>query len=110
MLAPGRRYIGAPVAIEAEYRNASGVLIDPTTVSLKTRSPSGTVSTYTYGVTSAPIKLATGRYRIEVTPDQPGRWHWRWQTTGSGLVSAEEGSFTVKASPFYDDFEDAYNV
>jgi hypothetical protein len=89
--------VGDLVRITGTF-SVAGVATDPTTVTLKVRTPSGAVSTYTYaggGVT----KDATGVYRRDVSATEPGRWLYRWEGTGTA-EAAEEGSFDVEMSAF----------
>ena len=102
-LYPGRIYVNDTQRLAINWQNTDGTDLDPTTdVILKTYSPSGNVTTYSY-VAAEVDKESTGDYYVEVTPDESGRWRYRWQATGSGTKKAIEGSFIVQSSVFYDD-------
>lgn len=104
---PGRHYVNDLVRIETNFQNVDGTALDPTTVTLLTMSPSGTETTYTYADGEV-TRESAGVYYYDLTPDESGRWAWRWQTTGSGTTMAYEGSIVVQYSPFFDDVRDAY--
>jgi hypothetical protein len=99
---PGKNTPGAPVSITVSFYNSSDALVDPTTVTFETYSPSGTDTDYVYGTDSEVTKSSTGIYVAAVTPDEYGRWHYRWSSTGSGTATKIEGTFLVQYSPWYD--------
>ena len=47
-------------------------------------------------------RLSAGHYSADIVPDESGRWHYRWETTGTGKAITLEGSFLVQRSVFYD--------
>lgn len=106
VMRPGRLYVNTLVRLEANFRNDEGTDVDPTTVAIRVLSPSKVETTYTYGTDAEVTKSSVGDYAADITPDESGRWHFRWQTTGSGTTLAFEGDFIVQASPFYDDLTD----
>lgn len=102
-LYPGRRFIGDTVRLAVNWQNEDGIDLDPSTnVQAKTRAPDGTTVTYSY-VSSEIVKEETGDYYVEITPDQSGRWFFRWIATGVGTNKVIEGSFVIQASMFFDD-------
>lgn len=103
MLAPGKIYAGSQVDIPVNFQNSAGTDVDPSTVTCTTMAPTGTEATYTYGTDSELTKQSTGDYTLRITATTPGRWRYRWLTTGSGTTVALEGSFVVQASAFVDD-------
>lgn len=74
-----------------------GVATDPTLLLLKVRSPSGSTITYTYGVTLAVIREATGLFHYDLTLSASGTWHYHWEATGA-VVAAEDGVLFVRPS------------
>lgn len=102
MLAPGRIYPGAVLAITASFAAEDDSAIDPDTVTFKTFSPCYGVTSYVYGTDAEVIRTGIGVYRAEFSPDRAGRWHYRWETTGTGAVTVSEGDFIVQYSPFVD--------
>ncbi len=103
MLKNGRLYPGTVLRISVTFTDDTGTAVNPTTVKFKTRDPRGTERTYTYGVDAALQNNGVGIYFFDVTPDQHGRWFYRWEATGQTM--AKEDSFIVLTSKFspYDD-------
>ena len=79
-----------------EFRR-NNVLTDPTTVQLLARAPSGTQTTYTFGVASTPpiVKDAVGKYSIEI-PLVAGEWEFQWVATGIINLVTEIESLRVE--------------
>lgn len=102
MLAPGKIYVGRQVRLPANF-SRDGSDVDPTTVTLKLRSPCGVETTYTYADDDI-TRTSAGDYYIDVTPTEGGRWWYRWETTGTDTTDASEGNFVAQESPF-----DAYS-
>ena len=88
--------IGDLVSITGAFTNSAGAAVDPTTVALTVRDPSGTESTYTYALGTV-SRSALGNYFKQITPDASGTWYYRWVSTGTGQ-GAEEGMFYVRTS------------
>ena len=102
-LYPGRRYVNDTVRLAINWQNEDGDDLDPATdVTLLVRSPSATTTTYTYSDTDITRENA-GDYYIEITPDESGRWFYRWVASGIGTSKAVEGSFMIQSSVFFDD-------
>lgn len=102
MLTPGRYYPGSPIRFTISFTDDDGVGVDPATVTVKTISPTGTVSTYVYGTDDEVARSSAGNYYADITPDTGGRWSLRWQTTGTSTTFATEEDFLVQLSPFVD--------
>ena len=101
MLAPGKYYHDTQLRIEVTFSDQNGAGVDPATVVFKTMSPCGTLSTLTY-LTDADLgRTAAGEYFADITPDTPGRWTYRWESTGTGTTLRTEGDFLIQDSPFY---------
>jgi hypothetical protein len=62
--------------------------VDPSTVTFKIKSPSGTISTPS--VTDEP---GTGIYTASKVVNEYGLWQWRWITTGPVVV--DQGTINV---------------
>jgi hypothetical protein len=56
-------------------------------------------TTYVYGTNDEVVKDDTGEYHVNVTPDDDGTWHYRWEGTGANAAAAE-GEFLVRESHF----------
>jgi hypothetical protein len=67
---------------------ASGVAIDPGTLTMVLLLPDGTETTYTYAGATI-TKDSTGNYHVDVTPAQAGIYTYRWTSTGTGQASGE---------------------
>ncbi len=91
--------LGDVVRCTATFADDDGVVTDPTAVVAKYKEPDGTITTLTYGVDGALVKLGTGVYYFDLTPTVAGDWWYRFYATGSGQ-SAEEQAFRVEASQF----------
>lgn len=103
MLTPGRKVVGAPVRIAANFQDENRSDIDPTTVTLRIKSPCGTEYIYVYETDDELIRVNTGDYYVAFEPDMSGRWFYRWETTGTNMATAIQGNFLVQYSPFHDD-------
>lgn len=76
----------------------SGTNTDPTTVTLKTRSPSGTITTKTYAANpSEVVKSATGIFYYDLTFSSAGTWYVKFLGTGA-VTAVEETSYIARAS------------
>jgi hypothetical protein len=91
--------IGSLVRLSAEFHSSASVDVDPTVVKIQVRTPSGTITTYTYGTDAAVVRASTGHYYLDVDANAAGEWLYRWYSTGTGQAAKEEG-FTVEASVF----------
>jgi hypothetical protein len=89
--------IGDAVRVKATF-SVSGTATDPTTVTLKVKDPSGTISTYTYALSEV-TKETTGIYYKDIMFDEGGMWHYRWEGTGT-VQAAGEGLLIVQETKF----------
>jgi hypothetical protein len=103
MLEPGIIYVETELRLTAAFTDSDGTAIDPDTVTFSIFSPSGGETAYVYGTDDEVQKASTGNYTADVVPDEAGRWHFRWKTTGTGTRIALEGDFIVRRSAFFDD-------
>ncbi len=108
MLTPGRHYVNTTVRIAVNFQDDDGTDVDPSAVTFKVSSPSGTITTYVYGTDADLVRLDAGDYYIDFVPDASGRWYYRWSSTGTGTSIAIEGTLLVQPSVFYDEASDAY--
>lgn len=98
-IAPGKIYVNRPVRIKANFQ-IDGTDTDPTDVTFQTLSPSRVEASYAYSDDEV-YRSGVGNYYIDVTPDEAGRWFFRWSSTGTGTIDVQEGDFLVKDSQFY---------
>jgi hypothetical protein len=75
--------------------NNSYAVVDPTAVNCSILAPSGTLTTYVYGVDADLKKESTGIYYLDLDIDESGDWCYRWFSTGTAQA-AEENKFTVR--------------
>ena len=102
MLSPGRYWPETAIRLTVTFTDSNGDAVDPTTVTFETYSPCRTTSTYVYGTDSEVGKSAVGNYYADIEPGEPGRWHYRWKTTGSGTTIRKQGTFIIQDSKFVD--------
>jgi hypothetical protein len=89
---------GDQVRVSVTFTNTSGgTRLNPTTVTLKIKTPSETTTQYVYpyGVNSD----ETGVYYRDFQVTESGKYYYRWEGTG-GNPSATESWFIVKPSEF----------
>jgi len=89
--------VGDRVRFSATFKDINGTAMDPTTITFKIKSPSGTTTTYVYGQNGELVRTGTGTYRVDFDMTEGGVWNYRWEGSGA-LVVAEEGQVTVKFS------------
>ena len=109
-LRPGENYINSPVRLYVNFQTSAGIDTDPATVTLKLRAPCGIETSYVFLTDAALQQTDAGDYTCDVTPDEAGRWFYRWETTGTGTTAVKEGTFTVQNSVFYDTWNTDYAV
>lgn len=85
--------LGEKVRARVTYTDPdTGALTDPSSVTAVLRTPSGTLTTYTYGVDAVLSKVSTGLYQLVITLAEVGTYKWKWT-----------GSATDKAAVDYDE-------
>lgn len=100
MLKNGNIAPGTPFRVTATFQDEDGTAVDPATITLKTRDPRGTETSYIYGTDAEVQRQEAGIYLGDITPDRAGRWRFRWESTGTGQTTVIENSFIVQASEF----------
>ena len=88
---------GATVRFSAAIAVA-GVATDPTTVTLKTKNPAGTITSYTYALAEI-IKDSVGNYHKDLALATAGTWYHRWEGTGPA-AGVEESALNVETGAF----------
>ena len=78
-------YVGDTATITFST-SLAGVAADMITITVFTRSPSGTITTPT------PTHAGTGSYTIPLTPTEPGQW----TVGGTAIYGASQKSETAK--------------
>lgn len=84
---------GQKVRCSVDFKVAD-VLTNPTTVTFKSKKPSGTITTLVYGADADLVRDATGQYYVDVVTDEKGEWNFRFEGTGT-VTAVEEDAFTV---------------
>lgn len=88
-------YTGSVANPTGGFRDNTGTLVDPSTITLSVRTPNGTVTTYNAGQLT---KDAVGLYHLPTdTTGQPGWWRFAWSSTGPQTY--EPLSFSVTPAP-----------
>lgn len=88
--------VGQPVVLYCDaIKNAAGVVVDPTTIKLTLRSPSGVETPHLVGDLT---HTATGAYEFVFVgaPGDGGEWAWRYEH--SNPTNAHEGTFVIVES------------
>lgn len=89
--------LGAKVRVTGTFTvTAGGAAVDPATIKLSVRPPSGSVVTYTYGGAEI-TRSSAGVYYADLNADQSGDWYYRWWSEGSGQA-AQERRFKVRTA------------
>jgi hypothetical protein len=88
MTDPNEYYIGQTVRITATFK-VGGVETDPTTVTLKVKSPSGVTTPYTYSLAELE-RVSAGVYYKDVALSETGRWSYGWVGTGAVAAAVEQ--------------------
>jgi len=90
---------GDKVRVTATFTDVDDAsAVTPTTVSFRVLDPSGTSTTYVYGVDGEVSLVSTGVYRLLLDCDYDGQFLVRAWSTGTGQA-AESGSIQVFKDP-----------
>jgi hypothetical protein len=91
--------IGDLVRLTGNFKDVNNVLTDPSIITLEVIDPALKQTNYVYGIGNQIVKSSTGIYYTQTSPDQSGKWQYRWLGTGA-VTTAEAGFFYVRASAF----------
>lgn len=86
--------LGQLLTLSVEFRNAAGILVDPSTVKFRLQKPDGAIVELVYLIDAALQKTSTGKYFTDFTPSMPGAYTYRFIGTGSA-VAANQNEFNV---------------
>jgi flagellar hook assembly protein FlgD len=87
--------IGNIIKVKATFKDEDGDVQDPTTVQVRVKNPSASVTTYVYGTDPEVVRTSKGVYYIEIdTIAQPGTFEFVWNSTGN-YQAAGQTEFTV---------------
>lgn len=88
--------IGEAAYISVVMSDPSGVAVDPGTLRLKFKSPSGVITTWL--VTAGQVvKDAVGNYHAVIPLPEAGAWRYRWEADAPNQGAAE-GVLNVRKS------------
>lgn len=108
MQEPGKIWPGTSLRRTVTFYDENGDLVDPDTVTFKLTPPCGPITSYVYDTDDEVQRSGVGAYYADFIPNIAGRWHWRWETTGTGTTIAKEGNFVVQYSRFVEGVETGY--
>lgn len=108
MQEPGKIWPGTSLRRTVNFFDEADDPVDPDTVTFKLCSPCNQITSYVYDTDDEVQRSGVGAYYADFIPDIAGRWHWRWETTGTGTTIAKEGNFIVQYSKFVDDVDTGY--
>lgn len=80
---------GNAITLTGEFENEDGDLTDPPVAKVSVLDPSGTLTTYQFGVDVEVTNESTGVYSIDILGNQVGIWYYRWFSDTPDEVSRE---------------------
>jgi hypothetical protein len=83
--------------LQATFTSLTGTKVDPTTITLKVKTPSGSTTTYTYPTHIT--RSAAGIYFYDYSVTASGIHFFNWAGTGA-FQAADESSFSIVATVF----------
>lgn len=92
---------GQTATLTATFKNTAGAETDPTTITLRVTSPSGTETSYTYAASTV-SRTSTGVYYKALRMSAAGTWKYRWVATGAVQQETPDISISVCPSVFAD--------
>ena len=91
--------VGDLIRLFATFTNYDKEPIDPTTIIVKVKQPSGSILPYE-GYNPGPIvRTSLGNFYLDVSVIESGTWYYRWEATGEGQCAAER-NFMARPSFF----------
>jgi len=84
---------------DIQFTDVAGLAGDPSSVTFRLGQPDGTVISYVYGAGAEVQRLGVGQYQVQITFDQSGRYHARYEGS-SGLTVAEGIEIYIKRNEF----------
>jgi nitrogen fixation protein FixH len=89
---------GKLIEITYAVTDRQGDALDPATLSLVLRRPTGEVQTYVYGEDAAVQKTAPGAYVATLVETDHHRYHYEWRATFSIGEDVATGTFMIEGS------------
>lgn len=90
----GSYFVGSAVVLSATFTTPTKALVDPTSVRLRVKDPTGVEVDY-----NSPTYVSAGIYTQQIVPTLTGTWSYRWEGTGAVVVTLE-AKFEVKPTAF----------
>jgi hypothetical protein len=91
--------IGDVVRVTCTFTNGAGANTDPTTVTLKVKTPALVTTSYTWAGGTV-TRSAAGIFYKDISLTMSGEWFYRFEGTGA-VESADESNLIVVSSEFY---------
>lgn len=88
---------GEAARLSLAIADLSGNAADPGTLVLKIKTPSGSVTPYTFGSDAELVRDSLGNYHADIPLDASGQWAYRWELTTPN-AGAAEGVLHVRKS------------
>lgn len=90
--------VGDKVRCTGNLATTGGTPTNSTDVYGWVRNPSGTVTTYHYGVGNELVKSAVGVYYFDVDINASGRWYYGFYSTGTAQAASVDKVLIVERS------------
>lgn len=81
------------IRFKATFKDLSGVVTDPTAVTLRITKPATDPVIYTYGTDAELIKDSTGVYHMDFSCEIVGEHKYRWRGTGAVQIAIRDNFF-----------------
>lgn len=94
--------VGNTTRSAATFRDAcdNDVLIDPDTVFVEVKDPSGNEGEYQYGINEEVVWDGAGQYHIDIPLTESGYWYFRWYSGGERPASTEKALHVIGAETY----------
>lgn len=93
------RLVGQQSTFTATFKNDAGDLVDPTTVTFKTKISNGVEISYNYGTETEVTRLSLGVYEF-AAPTYASRGTFIIRTESTNPATANEATLKVEPSSF----------
>ena len=81
---------GETIRARATYTDPdTGTLIDPATVSVAIRAPSGGITTYVYQTDPELSKVSLGVFQVSIPLSEVGTYKWKWTGTATNKSAVD---------------------
>lgn len=81
---------GETIRARATYSDPdTGVLLDPATVSVAIRPPSGAIVTYVYLTDAELTRVSLGVFQVSIPLTEVGTYKWKWTGTATNKSAVD---------------------